>query len=371
MRLLIHAAGIISGGGLRHLIALIPALCDALPASGGVWLICRRSVAAALPASEALHLLPIEDELASSVVSRVPLDNLWVPHVAKSVRASVLVSFANFGPATVACPHVVLQTNALYFDPAAREWASLRERVRLALRRRLARATMGGADLIVTPSIAMADLVSSSWTELEPRLRVLPNGRLDVASPRMETDRAGDVFRFIAPGLGPPHKGLDILVEATSSLRDCRYQVRALASDRDWPGDLDRARRRLASLGTSGELALAPEVDFSEMARAYAAADGLVYPTLCESFGFTLLEALAAGVPIVASDLPVNRELAGAAALYYEPRSSQALARSMRELMFDAALRSHLSAAAQERAESFWTWNDYARAFLALCESVL
>jgi glycosyltransferase involved in cell wall biosynthesis len=79
-------------------------------------------------------------------------------------------------------------------------------------------------------------------------------------------------------------------------------------------------------------------VDFSrrsdrEVAQLYAAADVLLFPTLEEGFGLPVIEAYASGLPVVASDIPVVREVSGGAALLVDPRDPPALARACREAM--------------------------------------
>ena len=71
----------------------------------------------------------------------------------------------------------------------------------------------------------------------------------------------------------------------------------------------------------------------------YALADCLVLPTLHEGFGLPVLEAMARGVPVVCSDLPVLREVAGSAALYFDPRVPGKIAPTIAKLIGEAEAR--------------------------------
>ncbi len=85
-------------------------------------------------------------------------------------------------------------------------------------------------------------------------------------------------------------------------------------------------------------------LDDETLRAAYAASAGLVMPSLAEGFGIPLIEAMAAGAPVICSDIPVFHEVAGDAALYFDPREPDAIA--------DAMLRSLDAAARAEKIES-------------------
>jgi glycosyltransferase involved in cell wall biosynthesis len=85
-----------------------------------------------------------------------------------------------------------------------------------------------------------------------------------------------------------------------------------------------------------------------------------VFPSLYEGFGLPVLEAMARGVPVACSDASSLPEVAGDAALLFDPRDEAAIAASMLRLLEDAPLAARLSARGAERVKQF-TWERTAR----------
>ena len=81
-----------------------------------------------------------------------------------------------------------------------------------------------------------------------------------------------------------------------------------------------------------------------------------VFPSVCESFGFPQVEAMASGLPILAADTPVNREICGQAAIYFAPEDDHALAAQLKRLYRNPAELAALSRSSARRGRDFdWT----------------
>ena len=85
--------------------------------------------------------------------------------------------------------------------------------------------------------------------------------------------------------------------------------------------------------------------------------DVLVSTSLAETFGFPLVESMAAGIPVVATDVPVHREICGEAALYFAPGDSEDLANQLRKLDNDPDLRATLAQQGQTRVNEMYGWS--------------
>ncbi len=107
-----------------------------------------------------------------------------------------------------------------------------------------------------------------------------------------------------------------------------------------------------------------PEADLPAL---YAHATACVLPSLYEGFGFTVLEAMACGTPVICSPGGSLPEVAGGAALQFEATDTAALVHAITRVLDDAALRTQLAALGADQVRRF-TWNQCAAQTLAVLE---
>jgi len=110
-------------------------------------------------------------------------------------------------------------------------------------------------------------------------------------------------------------------------------------------------------------------VDEGDLAGLFAGATAFVYPSLYEGFGFPVAQAMAAGTPVITSNVSSLPEIAGDAALLVEPQSESALRDAMEEMLTSPTRRAELAALGRENARRF-TWTRCARESLQFFEGV-
>jgi len=142
--------------------------------------------------------------------------------------------------------------------------------------------------------------------------------------------------------------------------------VRLVLAGRPKQGE-GRVRELIAARKLSAVVAVPGFVPDELLAALYAEARALVFPSLYEGFGLPALEAQAAGVPVVASNITSLPELLGSGAIYVNPESAQDISRGLEAVLEDADLRAELAAAGRQSARRF-TWIETARQHVAVYE---
>jgi rhamnosyl/mannosyltransferase len=174
---------------------------------------------------------------------------------------------------------------------------------------------------------------------------VIPFG-LDPAPWAGVAARGDGPFLFV--GRLVRYKGLHVLLEALREVPEARL---AVVGEGPLAGSLARTAERL---GVADRVEWAGPADHDQLVARLAAARALVLPSLDESetFGLAQLEAMAAGVPVIASDLPTGvREVAdpGRSHLMVPPGEPRALAAALRRILADPAQARAMGAAGRER----------------------
>jgi len=165
-----------------------------------------------------------------------------------------------------------------------------------------------------------------------------------------------------------PHKNLLALIDALARLPEDSRPLLVLPG---YPTAHEaELRERAVSAGVADDVRFPAWVSAAELEGLWALADAFVYPSLYEGFGLPVLEAMARGVPVACSNASSLPEVAGDAALLFDPRDDSAIADSLRRLLVDLPLREQLRARGLARVREF-TWQRTARLTLESYRRVL
>jgi alpha-1,3-rhamnosyl/mannosyltransferase len=148
-----------------------------------------------------------------------------------------------------------------------------------------------------------------------------------------------------------PHKNLERLIRAFG--RKKRSERLVLAGMKGFR--VKEIESLIVDLGLQDRVEITGWVPREELLHLYERAQAFVYPSTFEGFGMPVLEALAAGIPVACSGIPPLREVAGDAALFFDPLDEGAMAEALDPILNDQPLRARLAQAGKERARPF-TW---------------
>ena len=200
---------------------------------------------------------------------------------------------------------------------------------------------------------------------------LIPNGvdtrRFARAHPLPGRARGGEVLGFLGR-IDEPRKGLPVLLEAFPAIAAARPDAELLVVG---PGDVDEARSALPS-GVRDRVTFLGRVSGDDKASALASVDVLVAPnTGGESFGIVLLEAMAAGAPVIASDLVAFRSVldGGRAGVLTPVGDPSALAQAAIDLLPDRERQAQLASRGAAVAHRY-DWDTVARQILDVYATV-
>jgi glycosyltransferase involved in cell wall biosynthesis len=286
---------------------------------------------------------------------------------AQRERVDLVHSMANFGPAWGSFRRVLtihdLQYRAvpgLLSMPARVATHAL---ISIAARR---------ADRIIAVSGAGRDEICGGLDIPAALIDVVPNGVRPVpdstsAEGLRERHDLGRRRVVLAVATNLPHKNLTALVEALALIApDARPML--MVAGHGTNGEPLRSAAVAAGVGES--VRLLGRRTTAELEGLYALADCVVLPSLHEGFGLPVLEGMARSVAVACSDIPALREVAGDAALYFDPRAPEQIAARISELLADGALAVHLRKLGAVRASSF-SWQAAAEGTLASYERAI
>ena len=158
------------------------------------------------------------------------------------------------------------------------------------------------------------------------------------------------------------HKNLDLAIEMASTPTFRALGATLVMVGRvvpELPPDSTAPIRRLQ------------DISDAQLRTLYETCSCLMFPSKSEGFGLPLAEAMGMGVPCVASDIPIFRELAGDAARYFDPESPEAAADAVAATLHDPGAAEAMGAKGAVRAQERFTWDLSATGYLHVLESVL
>lgn len=259
---------------------------------------------------------------------RIVAEHTRVPSLARLHGVDCLHNFAGTAPRVTGVATALTVFDLLVFHRpevfAVAKRLYLRQAVPASIRR---------ADVVLPMSEATATDVRQRFPIDESRVVVIPPvvddswyppARDECNELRQSLGLPMEFWLYVANGY--PHKNHEALLRALACMRSGGVEP--------WPlvlrgSDLEPRMRRAAELGVADLVRVIPQVDQSRMRALYGTASACVFPSDFEGGGLPALEAMACAAPLLASDIPTNREFLATYAERFDPHDAQQLADAM------------------------------------------
>jgi glycosyltransferase involved in cell wall biosynthesis len=382
MHIFINALAASAGGGLTYIRNVLPEIAGVRDLRATVALTPGlRSEFGDLPNISFL-------EMEVPVARRFWYEQSKLPGAIERCCANVLVSTGNFALRSSPVPQILLSRNSVYTsadyyrDLLAR--GEYRMWMQTRLRSVLARKSIYWADVTVAPSEAFAAELRE-WTGRQilgvhhgfNHDSFIRNSRPLPAPIAQALSTLDDEVKLLFVSHYNYYRNFETLIRALPLLRNRvpERKLKVLLTCRlekgKTPGAYDPVpcAKLIRELGVAEMVLELGEVPYHHLHQLYSAADLYITPAYTETFAHPLVEAMACGVPVVASDLPVHREICGPAAVYFPKFSPEALSESIANLIRSAESRAVMEGSGKKRAHDF-SWNKHVQAILGIASSL-
>jgi glycosyltransferase involved in cell wall biosynthesis len=382
MRLFINSLAASAGGGLTYIRNLVPHLA----ATPGL------HVTIAIPPSlrTEFALSPNIDffELEVPVVRRFWFEQSKLPGLIQDVHADVLLSTGNFALRNSPVPQILLSRNSIYTSQDFyRDLLSRREYrtwFNTRLRAVLAKRSIDLADVTVAPSEAFACELTR-WTGRPVRAiyhgfdsQVFACDITPLAAPVEEKLKSAEgALRLLFVSHYNYYRNFETLIRALPLLADrlpgrpvkLLLTCKLAAGENPGTYNPEAAAKLARQLGLKAIILELGSIPYAQLHHLYHRADIYVTPAYTETFAHPLVEAMSCGLPIVASDISVHKEICRAAALYFPRFSPETLADRVAQIASSSDTAKRLSASGLDRVSAF-DWRKHTDQLLSLAQSL-
>src|SRR5262245_10172880 len=230
------------------------------------------------------------------------------------------------------------------------------------------RAALASVRHVIVTGAATARLLAADYSVPAERISVALPGIDPVARTR---ESRGDAVALLSVGALVPRKGYDVLVAALATIRDLPWRLTiAGARDRS-PKTASELAAMIVALDLADRVTLAGAVADAWLAELYAEADLFVLASRHEGYGMALAEAIAYGLPVIATTAgAIPDTVPPGAGILVPPDDCAALAAALRRVVASREARQRLAAQARAAAAQLPAWPQSAQVFASVLEAV-
>ncbi len=215
------------------------------------------------------------------------------------------------------------------------------------------------AQHIVVPSYKTAEELARLFRVSSVKVTVAEPGIL--RGRRAEGASAGEPLHIVSVGSLTPRKGFAVLIDALYEVRDLPWRATIAGSPDQSPDTAAKVRRKISSYGFEDRVQLAGQLDEARLSELYTSADIFALASLYEGYGMAFAEAIAHGLPVVASGEGAVRDtVPERAGLVCATGDVAAFAEALRALLSNPDLRRETAEGAWRHGQTLPAWTNTA-----------
>lgn len=300
--------------------------------------------------------------------------------VVKKYKPDILFSSANFGLLFSPVSQILLMREGGLFDPfylsnigPSLSMSKLAQRI---ARRKLILASARASKIIMTPSNAAKALLIAADKSLESRVIINKYGtntKLFSHPVKKKTWKKDGRLNLLYVSVYYPHKIPGIISEAVAQLN-----AKGIKTHLSITMNLDQIQNTaggekdfiLLKKGIErNQVTLLGTVSYTDLPSIYAQHDLFVFPSISETFGHPLVEAMSMGLPVIASDTSIHREVCKDSAVYYSPFSISDLTQKIMELHLNKTKYAILSENGIKNSRKNFLWEKHVDRLISIMEN--
>lgn len=359
MKIAINALSVDGGGGQTYIENLLPELDQRNDGNTYVVLLRKHSSVVLPPLSSRFQIVQIRIP-SPFLIWRFLLEQFYLPFWLKKEKIDLLYSPADAATLLAPCPVVLAMRNPNLYVKQNLGWP-LRYKLKFSVLSAIARLSTRKAREIIFVSHASKKFICEGIGIPDPKINVVYHGvsriffRSEESSERMACLTHDKVPYLLSVSSVYRYKNYVRLVEAFHEARkilkqDCHLIIIGSAFDTPY---LRALVSRIQELNLKKEVHHLGGMPLSQLSSYYRHAALFVFPSFLETFGHTLVEAMAAELPIAAADIEPTREITGGAALFFDPFNIQSIAHAICEGITNQKLRQSLIIQGRKRVQDF------------------
>jgi len=384
IRLFVNGVAASAGGGLTYLRNVLPHLSQ----TAGVETTVLLNPAMRAEFGQLPQISFLQASESAGVLRRFLQEQTTLPKLIRNSQAQVLISTGNFALWNSPVPQILLSRNSLYTSTdflrdvrARRDYAMWADTV---IKGRLAKRSIYRANATVAPSVAFAHELTR-WSGKQ--VRAVHHG-FDAAAftadatplpanARAQLDTAEGALRLLFVSHYNYYRNFETLFRAMPILSSrLNKKVKLFLTCQLKSGENPGAYRAESAaalandLRRTGDIVELGAIPYRSLHHLYRSCHIYVTPAYAESFAHPLIEAMSSGLPVVASDLPVHREICGEAALFFPRFSPDDLAAQVLQIQQSPELAEKLASNALRRARDF-SWGQHVAQLVGLARELV